>query len=74
MVCTKCSTIYNFFQGYDNSESYIITQDPIQDVTVSDFWRMISEQSISTIVMLSDVSFFFFSHLSYKVPEGVDNS
>lgn len=45
----------SFIEGYDNSESYIITQDPIQDVTVSDFWRMISEQSISTIVMLSDL-------------------
>lgn len=43
-------------QGYDNSESFIISQDPIMEVTVADFWRMISEQSINTLVMLSDVS------------------
>jgi hypothetical protein len=42
-------------QGYDNSESFIITQDPLES-TVADFWRMVSEQSISTLVMLSDVS------------------
>jgi protein-tyrosine phosphatase len=42
-------------QGYDNSESFIITQDPIESTT-ADFWRMVSEQSISTLVMLSDVS------------------
>lgn len=41
-------------QGYDNSESFIITQDPLES-TVADFWRMVSEQSISTLVMLSDV-------------------
>jgi protein tyrosine phosphatase len=42
-------------QGYDNSESFIITQDPLES-TIADFWRMVSEQSISTLVMLSDVS------------------
>ncbi|XP_065213530.1 tyrosine-protein phosphatase 69D isoform X3 [Planococcus citri] len=46
----------SFIEGYDNSESFIITQDPILDVTVADFWRMISEQNISTIVMLSSTS------------------
>ena len=45
----------SFMEGYDNSESFIITQDPL-DSTIADFWRMISEQCISTIVMLSDVS------------------
>lgn len=43
-----------FIEGYDNSESFIITQDPMED-TIGDFWRMISEQSISTIVMISEV-------------------
>lgn len=41
-------------EGYDNSESFIITQDPM-DETIGDFWRMISEQSINTIVMISEV-------------------
>lgn len=45
----------SFIEGYDNSESFIITQDPLE-ATIADFWRMISEQCISTIVMLSDVS------------------
>lgn len=48
----------SFIEGYDNSESFIITQDPL-DTTIPDFWRMISEQSITTIVMLSEVRCFF---------------
>ncbi|XP_076237870.1 protein tyrosine phosphatase 69D [Calliopsis andreniformis] len=45
----------SFIEGYDNSESFVITQDPLE-TTIADFWRMISEQSISTIVMLSDLN------------------
>ncbi|XP_063989399.1 tyrosine-protein phosphatase 69D [Diachasmimorpha longicaudata] len=45
----------SFIEGYDNSESFIITQDPLE-TTIADFWRMISEQSIGTIVMLSDLN------------------
>jgi len=44
----------SFIEGYDNSESFIITQDPLESTT-ADFWRMVSEQSISTLVMLSDL-------------------
>ncbi|CAH1153419.1 unnamed protein product [Phaedon cochleariae] len=44
----------SFIEGYDNTESFIITQDPL-DGTVHDFWRMISEQGISVIVMLSEI-------------------
>lgn len=53
----------SFIEGYDNSESFVITQDPLE-TTITDFWRMISEQCISTIVMLSDVSLYvlFFSY------------
>ncbi|KAK9890199.1 hypothetical protein WA026_010310 [Henosepilachna vigintioctopunctata] len=43
-----------FIEGYDNSESFIITQDPMEN-TVNDFWRMVSEQGISVIVMLSEL-------------------
>lgn len=53
----------SFIEGYDNSESFVITQDPLE-TTITDFWRMISEQCISTIVMLSDVSRYYIS-LSY---------
>lgn len=44
----------SFIEGYDNSESFIITQDP-KETTITDFWRMISEQGVTVIVMLSDI-------------------
>ncbi|XP_055376748.1 tyrosine-protein phosphatase 69D [Condylostylus longicornis] len=44
----------SFIEGYDNSESFIITQDPLEN-TIGDFWRMISEQSINTLVMISEI-------------------
>ncbi|XP_066158731.1 tyrosine-protein phosphatase 69D isoform X1 [Euwallacea fornicatus] len=44
----------SFIEGYDNSESFIISQDPMES-TINDFWRMISEQGISVIVMLSEL-------------------
>ncbi|CAB3382748.1 Hypothetical predicted protein [Cloeon dipterum] len=44
----------SFIEGYDNSESFVISQDPL-DTTIADFWRMISEQGITTLVMLSDL-------------------
>ncbi|XP_059225629.1 tyrosine-protein phosphatase 69D isoform X2 [Stomoxys calcitrans] len=44
----------SFIEGYDNSENFIITQDPM-DNTIEDFWRMVLEQSITTIVMLSEI-------------------
>ncbi|XP_064476322.1 tyrosine-protein phosphatase 69D-like isoform X2 [Ornithodoros turicata] len=44
----------SFVQGYDRSMSFIITQDPL-DCTVVEFWRMVKEQCISTIVMLSEL-------------------
>lgn len=43
----------SFIEGYDNSESFLIAQDPLE-TTCADFWRMLSEQCISTLVMLSD--------------------
>ncbi|XP_050313580.1 tyrosine-protein phosphatase 69D isoform X2 [Anthonomus grandis grandis] len=44
----------SFIEGYDNTESFIISQDPMEN-TINDFWRMISEQGISVIVMLSEL-------------------
>lgn len=47
----------SFIEGYDSTENFIITQDPLE-TTIVDFWRMISEQSISTLIMISEVNNF----------------
>ncbi|XP_037935932.1 tyrosine-protein phosphatase 69D isoform X2 [Teleopsis dalmanni] len=44
----------SFIEGYENSETFIIAQDPMEN-TIGDFWRMVSEQSISTLVMISEI-------------------
>ncbi|XP_030571303.1 tyrosine-protein phosphatase 69D [Drosophila novamexicana] len=44
----------SFIEGYDNTESFIIAQDPMEN-TIGDFWRMISEQSVSTLIMISEI-------------------
>ena len=44
----------SFLEGYDNSDSFIITQDPLEN-TIADFWRMVLEQGVNTIVMISEV-------------------
>ncbi|XP_074593902.1 protein tyrosine phosphatase 69D isoform X2 [Brevipalpus obovatus] len=44
----------SFVQGYDRNLSFIVTQDPLEK-TIPDFWRMIYEQKITTIVMLSEI-------------------
>lgn len=45
----------SFIEGSDHAETFIVTQDPIADGTVGDLWRMVSEQSISTLVMMSEI-------------------
>ncbi len=42
----------SFIEGYHNDESFVITQDPLPS-TAEDFWRMVTEHGISTMVMLS---------------------
>lgn len=51
----------SFIEGYANFDCYIITQDPLEN-TIEDFWRMISEQSITTIIMMSEVCLIFLSY------------
>ncbi|ODN01275.1 Tyrosine-protein phosphatase 69D [Orchesella cincta] len=50
-ICTYINA--SFIEGYDNSEQFIIAQDPL-DNTVGDFWRMMVEQNIRSVVMLSE--------------------
>jgi len=45
----------SFIEGYHNDESFIITQDPMRN-TVEDFWRMVTEHKIRTMVQLTDVT------------------
>lgn len=44
----------SFIEGYDNSESFILTQDPMES-THRDFWRMVLENNVAVIVMLSEM-------------------
>lgn len=44
----------SFIDGYDDENNFVITQDPMEN-TIFDFWRMIFEQRIKTIVMFSEI-------------------
>ncbi|CAH0599142.1 unnamed protein product [Chrysodeixis includens] len=44
----------SFIEAYDTTEGFIITQDPLPN-TIMDFWRMVSEHNVTTIVMLSEL-------------------
>jgi protein tyrosine phosphatase len=43
----------NYIDGYMKKKAFIATQAPIPD-TISDFWRMVWQESSLTIVMLSN--------------------
>jgi netrin-G3 ligand len=43
----------NYIDGYMQKKAFIATQAPIPD-TISDFWRMIWQETSLTIVMLSN--------------------
>lgn len=43
-----------WFQGFQKLKEFIITQHPLQD-TMLDFWQMIWDHTIQTIVLLSNI-------------------
>ncbi|XP_067943347.1 receptor-type tyrosine-protein phosphatase mu-like [Watersipora subatra] len=43
-----------YLDGYHQSNAFIITQTPLNE-TVVDFWRMVYEQGVSTIVMMDGI-------------------
>ncbi|XP_055897530.1 receptor-type tyrosine-protein phosphatase kappa-like isoform X3 [Biomphalaria glabrata] len=45
----------SFIPGFRNSISYIAAQSPYDDETALDFWRLIYQRSIKTIVMITNV-------------------
>lgn len=71
------STIHR--QSLSHSNAYIVTQGPLEE-TVKDFWRMIWQEDVSCIVMLTKVSsselsrifFFIFSNMSKLHPQTFD--
>lgn len=44
----------NFVPGTHSDKDYILTQSPLPE-TVSDFWQMVWEQNVSTIVMIGEI-------------------
>ena len=44
----------SFVSGFDLDEHFIVTQDPMEN-TLVDFWRMVYEQDVATLVMLSEL-------------------
>jgi len=44
----------SYITGYQKRNAYIATQGPLEE-TVNDFWRMIWEQNVNTIVMLTQI-------------------
>ncbi|XP_070197894.1 receptor-type tyrosine-protein phosphatase T-like [Littorina saxatilis] len=45
----------NFMSGYRSERCYIAAQSPYNDVTAVDFWRLIYQQKVKTVVMIANI-------------------
>ncbi|XP_061182306.1 receptor-type tyrosine-protein phosphatase kappa-like, partial [Saccostrea echinata] len=74
----KYKTIYInavFLPAYKNRQSFIVTQMPLRE-TVVDFWRLVYQYRVSTIVLLSEVeenSSDLKQNIGKYWPEGTDS-
>jgi protein tyrosine phosphatase len=44
--------LFNVYQGFNHKREFIAAQGPL-DCTIDDFWRMIWEQQVPIVVMLT---------------------
>lgn len=63
----------NFVLGYKERKKFICAQGPM-DSTVNDFWRMIWEQHLEIIVMLTNLEEYNKAKCAKYWPEKVDDS
>ena len=50
-----CRLSINFLQGYNEKNAYIACQGPMAS-TAPDFWRMVWEKCVNTIVMITNLN------------------
>ena len=50
----SCNHYYSL-QGYNEKNAYIACQGPME-TTVADFWRMVWEQCVNTVVMITNLT------------------
>ena len=55
LLIGSCTYAHICPQGYHQKAAYIVTQGPLQN-TCGDFWRMIWEKKIASIVMLTKLT------------------
>ena len=54
-IATLWINPYHFLQGYNEKNAYIACQGPMKP-TVADFWRMVWEKCVNTIVMITNLN------------------
>ena len=50
-----CNALYLCFQGYNSQREFIASQGPLPG-TIDDFWRMVWEQNVHVVVMVTQLT------------------